>query len=266
MRAKTRTQIRFGPLALGQLTRCNRSLSTCPRARSSNIQLKPILRFIIGLVFATAALASPGFGHAQPTDDSLRLYAVDIWQDPPQSWGPGRGVYLGKGLIITAAHVVTPAARTKPSVRIAGMDLPATAIREGNFEQVDLTLLSIDEQKLPIYLQMRRMPLCDNKPWPGEPVIVAIPEGTARSHVMLPSLLPAEYQKRFSTVIRDVVTTGNSGSGVFDAGQKCLLGIISLKIYQTPSNKAPESERRDIAKYFVPASTIRTFIPPEYRL
>jgi hypothetical protein len=145
------------------------------------------------------------------------------------------------------------------------MDLPATAIREGNFERVDLTLLSIDEQKLPIYLQMRRMPLCDNKPWPGEPVIVAIPEGTARSHIMLPSLLPAQYQKRFSTVIRDVATTGNSGSGVFDAGQKCLLGIISLKIYQTPSNKAPESEHRDIAKYFVPASIIRAFIPPEYR-
>ena len=137
-----------------------------------------------------------------------------------------RGVYLGKGLVLTAAHVVTPVARTKPSVRIAGMDLPATAIREGNFERVDLTLLSIDEQKLPIYLQMRRMPLCDNEPWPGEPVIVAIPEGTARSHIMLPSLLPAGYQKRFSTVIRDVVTTGNSGSGVFDAGQKCLLGII----------------------------------------
>jgi hypothetical protein len=158
-----------------------------------------------------------------------------------------------------------PVARTKPSVRIAGMDLPATAIREGNFERVDLTLLSIDEQKLPIYLQMRRMPLCDNEPWPGEPVIVAIPEDTARSHIMLPSLLPAQYQKRFSTVIRDVATTGNSGSGVFDAGQKCLLGIISLKIYQTPSNKAPESEHRDIAKYFVPASIIRAFIPPEYR-
>ncbi len=140
-----------------------------------------------------------------------------------------------------------------------------TAIREGNFERVDLTLLSIDEQKLPIYLQMRRMPLCDNKPWPGEPVIVAIPEGTARSHIMLPSLLPAEFQKRFSTVIRDVATTGNSGSGVFDAGQKCLLGIISLKLYQTPSSGAPESEHRDIAKYFIPASIIRAFIPPEYR-
>jgi Trypsin-like peptidase domain len=201
----------------------------------------------------------------QPTDDSLRIYAVDIWQDPPQSWGPGRGVYLGNGLVLTAAHVVTPVARTKPRVHIAGMELPATAIREGNSQRVDLTLLSVDEHKLPIYLQMRRMSLCDNKPWPGEPVIVAIPEGTARSHIMLPSLLPAKYQKRFPTVIRDVATTGNSGSGVFDAGQKCLLGIISLKIYQTPSNEAPESEHKDIAKYFVPASIIQAFIPPEYR-
>ena len=202
---------------------------------------------------------------AQPTDGALRIYAVDIWQDPPQSWGPGRGVYLGKGLALTAAHVVAPVARTKPTVHIAGMELPTTAIREGNFDRVDLTLLSIDEQRLPIYLQMRRMSLCDNKPWPGEPVIVAVPQGTARSHIMLPSLLPARYQKRFSTVISDVATTGNSGSGVFDAGQKCLLGIISAKIYQTPSSGAHENEQKDIAKYFVPASIIRTFIPPEYR-
>jgi hypothetical protein len=224
-----------------------------------------MLRFTIGLVLATAALASLGFAHAQPIDDSLRIYAVDIWQDPPQSWGPGRGVYLGKGLVLTAAHVVGSVAQTKPRVHIAGMELPATAIREGDVERVDLTLFSVDEQKLPVYLRMRRMPLCDNRPWPGEPVIVAIPEGTARSHIMLPSLLPAKYQKRFSTVIRDVATTGNSGSGVFDAGQKCLLGIISLKIYQTPSSGASENEQKDIAKYFVPASTIRAFIPIEYR-
>jgi hypothetical protein len=78
---------------------------------------------------------------------------------------------------------------------------------------------------------------------------------------MLPALLPANVQKRFSTVIRDVATTGNSGSGVFDAGQKCLLGIMSRKI----TSKAPEREEIDIAKYFVPASAIRAFIPTEYR-
>jgi S1-C subfamily serine protease len=215
----------------------------------------------IGCCLAVATLASFGDAHAQSTDDSLRIYAVNIIQDPPQDW-TGYGIYLGRGLVITAAHVVGSAARTKPSVRIAGMDLPAKAIKEG--PRVDLTLLSIDEQKLPIYLQMRRMPLCENKPWPGEPVIVAIPEGTARSHIMLPALLPADVRERFSTVIRDVATTGNSGSGVFDAGQKCLLGIMSRKISVRPTN-AEESEQKDIAKYFVPASTIRAFIPAEYR-
>jgi hypothetical protein len=34
-------------------------------------------------------------------------------------------------------------------------------------------------------------------------------------------------------VIKDVATTGNSGSGVFDLGQKCLLGIMSRKISVT---------------------------------
>ena len=106
---------------------------------------------MIRLCVVAAALAPLACLHAEPTDDSLRIYAVDIWQDPPQSWGPGRGVYLGKGLVLTAAHVVGSAAHTKPRVHIAGMELPATAIREGNFERVDLTLLSVDEQKLPVY-------------------------------------------------------------------------------------------------------------------
>jgi hypothetical protein len=220
-----------------------------------------MLRFTIGLVLATAALASLGFAHAQPTDDSLRIYAVNIIQDPPQPW-TGYGIYLGRGLVITAAHVVGSAAHTKPRVRIAGMDLPATAIKEGSLERVDLTLLSIDEQKLPIYLRLRRMPLCEKVPWVGEPVIVAIPEGTARSRIMSPQLLPPVYRIRFSTVISNVATTGNSGSGVFDAGQKCLLGIMSRKIQ---TRATAESEPKDIAKYFVPASTIAEFIPAEYR-
>src|SRR6516225_8429470 len=104
-----------------------------------------MLRITIGFFLATAALALLGFAHAQtdPADDSLRFYAVDIWHDPPQSWGAGLGVYLGNGLVLTAAHVVGSAARTRPSVRVAGMDLPAKAIKEGNIERVDLTLLSL---------------------------------------------------------------------------------------------------------------------------
>jgi S1-C subfamily serine protease len=214
--------------------------------------------FLVGMLLSLASLER---SQAQSTDDSLRIYAVNVTQDPPQSW-TGYGIYLRKGLVITAAHVVGAAADTNPSVRIAGMDLPAKAIKEG--EREDLTLLSIDEQKLPVNLRMRRMPLCERAPWPGEPVIVAVPEGTARSRIMSPQLLPLDVRTKFSTVIRDVATTGNSGSGVFDAGSKCLLGIVSAKIYVRPSAETG-GEQRDIAKYFVPASTIRAFIPTEYR-
>jgi S1-C subfamily serine protease len=220
------------------------------------------MRFAIVFWLAAGTILPHSYGQdgqvQQPTDDSLRIYAVNV--------GTLYGIYLGKGLVITAAHVVGSAATTKPTVRIAGIDLPATAIKEGSFERVDLTLLSIDEQKLPIYLQMRRLRLCERPPWVGKPVIVAIPEGTARSHIMSPQLLPSNVRRRFPTVIRDVATTGNSGSGVFDAGSKCLLGIMSRKIYvrsASPLNSA--SEEKDIAKYFVPASTIAAFIPIEYR-
>jgi S1-C subfamily serine protease len=218
-------------------------------------------RRLVGIFLVVVSVASLERSHAQSTDDSLRIYAVNILHDPPQPW-TGYGIYLGKGLVITAAHVVGSAAHTNPSVRVAGMDLPAKAIKEG--EREDLTLLSIDEQKLPVSLRMRRMPLCESAPWPGEPVIVAVPEGTARSRIMSPQLLSPDMRKKFPTVISDVATTGNSGSGVFDAGSKCLLGIMSAKIYVRPSAETG-GEQRDIAKYFVPASTIRAFIPTKYR-
>src|SRR5262245_766692 len=116
--------------------------------------MRPRLRFWIRLCLTAATLLPLNFAHADPADDSLRIYAVNIIQDPPQSW-TGYGIYLGRGLVITAAHVVGSVAHTKPSVRIADMDLLASAIKEGNFERVDLTLLSVDEQKLPVYLRMR---------------------------------------------------------------------------------------------------------------
>jgi hypothetical protein len=103
---------------------------------------------------------------------------------------------------------------------------------------------------------MRRMPLCERSPWPGQPVIVAVPESTARSHIMSPQLLPADIRAKFPTVIRDVATTGNSGSGVFDAGIKCLPGVMSRKLVQRLKGADAGNE----AKYFVPAATIRTFI------
>jgi S1-C subfamily serine protease len=217
------------------------------------------IRFTIWFLAAMMVSLPPGFAQDEPTDESLRIYAVNIIQDPPQSW-TGYGIYLGSGLVLTAAHVVGSAARTRPSVRMAGLVLRAATVKEGAFEREDLTLLRVDERELPISLRLRRMPVCQRQPWVGQPVIVAIPEGTARSRIMSPQLLPAQYRAKFSTVISDVATTGNSGSGVFDAANKCLLGIMSRKIQVHPEG----ADLKDLAKYFVPAATISAFIPSQY--
>jgi hypothetical protein len=217
----------------------------------------------LGCAALAAALAPTG-ARAQSADADLKAFAVHINRTPQQSW-PGYGIYLGNGLILTASHVPGTFAFTKPRVVIAGQDLPAGLVKEGDLNDVDLTLLSVDASKLPVRLQMRRMPLCERAPYPGEAVVVAIPEGTARSRVLPPQAIPADVRNRFGTAIADVATTGNSGSGVFDAANLCLLGIISRKISVVQHALrfgAPVAATRDIAKYFVPAPVIKAFIPP----
>src|SRR5438270_5397463 len=215
-------------------------------------------------LFATALflifLPAPCF--AENWDDSLLVYAVNVHQTPLQSWGPGYGIYLGKGLFITAAHVAGRTWFTRPKIAIAGQEYPTRVVKEGSLDQTDLTLLSVEEKLLPMRLRLRRNPLCAEFPWPGEEVITVVPEGTARSRIIAPERIPLSVRK-FNTAIADVANTGNSGSGVFDAHRRCLLGIMSRKISQTRKQLASgKTETRDIAKYFVPAATIREFVPP----
>jgi hypothetical protein len=227
------------------------------------------MRFATPLCFgviAAAILAGPA--RPQDADDSLRLYAVNIYRTGQQA-SSGYGVYLGRGIVITAAHVAGLGFWRRPRVEIAGQKLPTDVVKDGHFHGVDLTLLSVDARQLPVSLGLRRMPLCQRPPWVGEPVIVATPEGVARSNIMSPKLLPPDViPGKFQTVIRHVAEMGESGSGVFDADKKCLLGIITEGIwgYQIrKENGQAGRERQDAARYFVPASIIADFIPPEVR-
>jgi len=212
----------------------------------------------VGLDLCCAGLARPAL--AENSDNALLVYAVNIHRTPVQSW-PGNGIYLGKGAFITAAHVVGAGWWTRPKVVIEGQEYPTLIVKEGSLETTDLTLLSVDEKLLPSRLQLRRNPLCKEKPWPGEDVVTVVPKSTARSRVLDPKYLPANV-RQFNTVIGDPARTGNSGSGVFDVLHRCLLGIISRKITisRTVNGK---SQTVDIAKYFVPASMIAGFIPAE---
>jgi hypothetical protein len=159
----------------------------------------------------------------------------------------GPAVYLGSGLLLTAAHVVNPGAEI--SVVIAGAKLPVKVLKQGVFDEIDLSLLHVDQSRLPPTLPT--VQICSAPPWPGDLVIVISSGQATRSTIVPPSVLPSFYQHRFPTLIKDVATTGNSGSGVFDATKKCLLGVMSRKF--TVNGK-------DIAKYFVSADLIRAFM------
>jgi hypothetical protein len=130
----------------------------------------------------------------------------------------------------------------------------ASRVKQGAFEDVDLALFSVDQQKLPASIQEMQAPLCRARAWPGDPVIVVDQAGTAHSHIISPVILSFPLRSKFSILIADVATTGNSGSGVFDPNHECLLGIMSRKFI---------SAGVDIAKYFVPASEIREFMRVE---
>lgn len=215
-------------------------------------------------IFITMLMATASW--AENVDDTLVPLAVNVHRTPMQTWGPGYGIYLARGVFITAAHVVGHAWLTRPKIAIDGKEYPTHVVKEGSFEGTDLTLLSVEEDLLPMRLRLRKNSLCKEPPWPGEPVVVVVPEGAVRSHIMAPELLPRTV-RRFGTVIADVAQTGNSGSGVFDAQRRCLLGIMSRKISRSRTRPdTRKTETVDIAKYFVPAAEIAAFLPADLPL
>jgi hypothetical protein len=213
------------------------------------------IRFALVLLLAVATSAA---SRASDPDDSLLIYSVGV--------NGAAGIYLGNGLVLSVAHVVGGGILNKPKLTIRGQILLATVVKESPFEQLDLALLEFDESSLPVSFRLRRIVLCQGKPWPGDEVVSLSARGPVRSVVLSPKGLPTDV-KRFSTIIRDVATTGNSGSALFDAQRKCLLGIMSRKISQVSVRKDTGAKIiQDIAKYFVPAATIAEFMPAKLRL
>lgn len=153
----------------------------------------------------------------------------------------------------------------RPRIRVVGQDqdLPAKLIKRGSFEGVDLALLTVDEAVLPVSLRLRRNPLCKDPPKIGMEVINVTPEATTRSRTISPLYIAPQVRDKFVTLTE---TAEKSGSGVFDAQRKCLLGIVSAKV--TKLNFHSENGRlvatdAGVAGYFVPASKIVAFMPSE---
>jgi hypothetical protein len=239
-----------------------------------SIRLATSFSFII-VASVFSPLYAQGANGSLSSDDPLKIYAVNVKHDrPTEEPFIGYGTYLGQGLVLTAAHVLgrLPAIISHPRVLISGQEFPATVVKEGSFDTIDLALLSVDLALLPNSLQLRRNPLCKEIPKAGEEVVVVVPFGTARSKIISPQLLPLRYRSNFTTFINDMWIPGGSGTGVFQAERKCLLGILSSKIWQYNYRKERgrlvrdlTKNTTDIARHFVSAAEIAEFIPPEFR-
>jgi hypothetical protein len=196
-------------------------------------------------------------------DDPLQIYAANVMHAAPfKTPFIGNAIYLGSGKIITAAHVIGRWPLFKNlRVLIAGQDLPAEVIKLSEFDDADLALLSVDQSRLPISLQLRRNPVCREPSMPGLNVAIVAPEETLRSQIISPDLISALYRAKFYSLTKDL---GRSGSGVFNVEKKCLLGIMSRKIPKVSYHKEGRNivvQPDGFAGYFAPVSD---FIPPEF--
>jgi hypothetical protein len=214
-----------------------------------------------------AAGAAPPL-HAQTSDSSLIIYAATVIKTRPfeKPGTAGYAIYLGRGAVITAAHVIGHwPFFTHPHVLIGAQDLPVTIVKEGSFEGTDLALLSIDEEALPVAVRLRRNPLCKDTPRPGREVISVTPDQTTRLHVVSPAVIAPELRNKLGTLVD---APRRSGSGLFDAERKCLVGVVSAKIrrYHYQPLKGPSAaDDAAYVGYFVPAPAIVGFLPVEFR-
>lgn len=225
------------------------------------------MRLTVWLSLVVTATATSAHVLAQSVDEELRVYAVNVVKTPPlEKQFTGYGIYLGNGKVITAAHVVGhwPAV-TRPRVLIGGQDLPAQVLKIGSLETVDLALLSIDQSQLPASLQLRRNPLCKTFPPVRARMVVVYPDRTVATQIFSPQFIAPRNRASHSSLIKE---EQSSGSGVFIAEQQCLLGIISQKVRKYSFRRVYGrllASANGYAGYFVPASAIAEFIPPEVR-
>lgn len=195
------------------------------------------------------------------SEDALRLYAVGVVHSTPfRGTFSGVGVYVGNGLVVTAAHVVGRwPAISSLAVLVAGKRLTAKVVKLGSLESTDLAVLSIDQEALPSILNLRRLPVCTSPVSPGQKVAVIEPERITLSKMISPELILPKFKARFPTLIEH---QQRSGSGAIAEPQMCLLGIMSRAIlkYRLSQVAPPVMQPDGYAGFFEPANKIRAFL------
>ena len=202
---------------------------------------------IIAALVAAPALAEP--------QDAAMVGALGVQIEKPAGdhvhFSQGSGVYLGNGLVLTAAHVVkVDPANPISSVIMDGWktDAKLVAIGQG---VVDLALLKIEPGELSHQRHdMKPLDICTLGTAPNQPVVVAALGSISLSKTVGAPIRSATLNGDWSDILATGYGHGASGGGLFDAAKGCLAGIIIIEA------TAPGIELTQ----FVPAPEIAVFL------
>ena len=177
-------------------------------------------------------------------------------------YSQGSGVYLGDGLVLTAAHVIEwDLAHPAVTILIDGVRTPGTLAFDGTRRGIDLALVKLGSEMLSVKrIEQAGVPVCARDAATSKPVTVAA-LGQVTESVTLASPIMREGNKTVSTAGQtNILATGyhpgNSGGGVFDPVSHCLMGILSFEL----GGILPGSGKQVDYTAFVPASRIAPFL------
>lgn len=207
----------------------------------------------------TALFLSIGV-QAAPAPDQVLMHVQKAAGDG-KLFSHGSGVYLGGGLVLTAAHVIA-VDPGHPEVKVMGREgvvLDAKVVFDGTRIEPDLdvALIKIDPAGLPpARRDQEPVNVCPSNPGLNKQVLVA-----AQEKVTPATTLGQPMERHNNSVNQtqgwtNLLTTGfhhgASGGGVFDPSSDCLEGIVSLEL------TSPDG-RIDLTS-FIPATRISPFL------
>ena len=202
---------------------------------------------LLGLVAAAPALAEP--------QDAALVGALGVQIEKPAGdnvhFSQGSGVFLGNGLVLTAAHVLkVDPANPAASVILDGWKTEAKLIATGQ-AGLDLALLKLDPAEISRPRRdLKPIEICSLGTAPNQPVVVAAQGSVSLSKTIGAPIKAPALTGDWSNILATGYGHGASGGGVFDALKGCLAGIIIIEA------TAPGIELTQ----FVPAPEIAMFL------
>lgn len=214
------------------------------------------MNFIVPLLLLFA-LPSAAASAASPAEIGVRL-------EKPAGDGlhfsQGSGVFLGDGLVLTAAHVVdiNP---SNPNVTVVldGWRKDGVVVKDGHKDNLDLALVKLPPQALSAP-RMAQAPvtLCPDNPTPNQKVVVASTGNVTEAATINTAITSDGQAGTWTNLLSTGFHHGASGGGVFNPKQGCLWGIINIELSGNVDGRFLDLTA------FVPASKIKPFLNGYY--